>query len=58
MAGISPVEFIKFCIDQGFEFVFVDEENKIINKGNVEELDNILDKKARIPLDMRKINDS
>ncbi|WP_292888609.1 hypothetical protein [Methanobrevibacter sp. UBA212] len=41
MTGISPIAFMKFCIDQGFEFVLVDEENKVINKDNVEELDKI-----------------
>lgn len=58
MKGISPLEFMKFCIDQGFEFVMVDEENKVINKDNIEELENIMDKKGLIPMDMRKINDS
>ena len=56
MAGISPIDFMKFCIDQGFEFVLIDEENKVINKDNVEELDKIMDKKGLIPMDMRKIN--
>lgn len=56
MAGISPIEFMRFCINQGFEFVLVDEENKVINKDNVEELDKIMDKKGIVPLDMKKTN--
>lgn len=54
MAGISPIEFMRFCINQGFEFVLVDEENKVINKDNVEELDKIMDKKGIVPTGYEK----
>ena len=54
MSVISPVEFMKFCISQGFEFVLVDEDNKIINKYNVDEIDSILDKNRYTHLNMRK----
>ena len=57
MPEISAVEFMKFCISQGFEFVIVDEDNKVINKDNVEELDKLMDRNGLIPLDMRKTNE-
>ena len=44
MSIISPKEFMKFCISQGFEFVLVNHENKVINKDNLEELDSIFEK--------------
>jgi len=53
MSIISPIDFMKFCISQGFEFVLVG-DNTVINKDNVDEIDSILDKKDSIPLDMRK----
>ena len=57
MSAISPIEFMKFCISQGFEFVLVDEDNKIINKDNVDEIDSILDKNRYTHLNMKKSND-
>lgn len=57
MSKISPAEFMKFCISQGFEFVLVDEDNKVINNDNVEELDKLIDRNGLIPLDMRKTNE-
>ena len=56
MSIIRPIDFMKFCISQGFEFVLVDEDDKIINKDNVDEIDSILDKDGYIPLDVRKTN--
>lgn len=53
MSISSPIEFMKFCINQGFEFVLV-EDNTVINKDNVDKIDSILDKEGLIPLDMRK----
>ena len=53
MSIISQIDFMKFCISQGFEFVLV-EDNTFINKENVDEIDSILDKNGYIPLDMRK----
>lgn len=57
MSKISPIEFMKFCISQGFEFVLIDEENKVINKDNVDELDSLMDRNGLVPLDMRKTQD-
>ncbi len=58
MSMISPAEFMKFCISQGFEFVLVDENNKVINKDNIEELDSIIDKnKGLTPMSMKKTAD-
>ena len=37
MSEISSIDFIKFCVSQGLEFVLVDEDNKVINKDNIEE---------------------
>ena len=54
MSVISPNEFIKFCISQGFEFILVDEDNKILNNDNVDEIDSILDKNKHASLNMRK----
>lgn len=54
MSAISPIEFMKFCISQGFEFVLVDEDDKIINKDNVDKIDSILDKNRYTYLNMRK----
>lgn len=46
---------MKFCISQGFEFVLLDEDNKVINKNNIDELDSIIDKnKGLCPLSMNK----
>ena len=45
MSIISSKEFMKFCISQGFQFVLVDEDNKVINKDNIDELDFIIDRK-------------
>ncbi len=56
MSIIRPIDFMKFCISQGFEFVLVDEDDKIINRDNVDEIDSILDKDGYIPLDMIKTN--
>ncbi len=56
MSAISPIDFMKFCISQGFEFVLVDDDNKIINLDNVDEIDSILDRSNRIPMNMRKTN--
>lgn len=53
MSIISPLDFMKFCISQGYEFVLV-EDNTVINKDNVDKIDSILDKEGNIPLDMRK----
>lgn len=53
MSIISPIDFMKFCISQGFEFVLV-EDNTVINNDNVDEIDSILDKDGYVPLDMRK----
>ena len=53
MSIISPIDFMKFCISQGFEFVLVG-DNTVINNENVDEIDFILDKDDHIPLDMRK----
>ena len=39
---------MKFCINQGFEFVMVDEDNKVINKDNIDELDSIIDKNKKL----------
>lgn len=50
MSMISPAEFMKFCISQGFEFVFVDEDNKVINKNNIDELDQIINKNKTLSL--------
>ena len=54
MSAISPIEFMKFCISQGFEFVLVDEDDKIINKDNVDKIDSILEKNRYTYLNMRK----
>lgn len=54
MSVISPVDFMKFCISQGFEFVMVDEDNKVINKDNIEELDSLMDRKGLTPLSVKK----
>ncbi|MBQ8017291.1 MAG: hypothetical protein IJ258_04205 [Methanobrevibacter sp.] len=54
MSVISTVEFMKFCISQGFEFVMVDEDNKVINKDNIEELDSLMDRKGLTPLYVNK----
>lgn len=48
MSQITPKEFMKFCINQGFEFVMVDEDNKVINKDNIDELDSIIDKNKKL----------
>lgn len=56
MSIIRPIDFMKFCISHGFEFVLVDEDDKIINRDNVDEIDSILDKDGYIPLDMIKTN--
>jgi len=56
MSIIRPIDFMKFCISQGFEFVLVDEDDKIINRDNVDEIDSILDKDGYIPLDMIRTN--
>ena len=57
MSKISPIAFMKFCISQGFEFILIDEENKVINKDNVDELDSLRDRNGLVPLDMRKTQD-
>lgn len=57
MSMISTAKFLKFCISQGFEFV-LDENNKVINKDNIEELDSIIDKnKGLTPISLRKTAD-
>jgi len=56
MSSITPIEFMKFCISQGFEFVMVDEENKIIGNDNKNELDQLNKKKGLIQLSLRKSN--
>lgn len=56
MSSITPIEFMKFCISQGFEFVMVDEENKIIRNDNKNELDQLNKKKGLIQLSLRKSN--
>ena len=58
MSIISTSEFMKFCISQGFEFVLVDEDNKVINKDNVDEIDSIIAKnKGLTPLSLKKTAD-
>ena len=37
MSEISSIDFIKFCVSQSLEFVLVDEDNKVINKDNIED---------------------
>ena len=56
MSSITPIEFMKFCISQGFEFVMVDEENKIIGNENKNKLDQLNKKKGLIQLSLRKSN--
>jgi hypothetical protein len=56
MSSITPIEFMKFCISQGFEFVMVDEENKIIGNDNKNKLDQLNKKKGLIQLSLRKSN--
>lgn len=56
MSSITPIEFMKFCISQGFEFVMVDDENKIIGNDNKNELDQLNKKKGLIQLSLRKSN--
>lgn len=58
MPIITPEEFMKFCVSQGFEFVLVDQDNKIINKDNIDELDSIIDKnKGLTPMSLKKTSD-
>ena len=49
---------MKFCISQGFEFVLVDENNKVINKDNIDELDSIIEKnKGLTQMSLKKTDD-
>lgn len=58
MSMISTAEFMKFSISQGFEFVLVDEDNKVINKDNIDELESIINKKKGLtPMSMKKTFD-